>query len=337
MIVWRVHSLLVLAVFVPFVTLDALFLTSACTKVPDGAWFTLLLAVVLASVFILWRYGKEAQWKAEAGDVVTASLLLAGKTDGNDRLHASFGGAMLTTIKGTGIFFDKQGGGIPTAYSNMLQKFEARPEIQIFLHVRALPSPTVPMDDRYSVALVPSIANCYRVVIRHGYNDQVITEDLGSICVREVRRFLIGRLRVPEPPPLGTNHSNDTASKSHAISDDGDHPISRVRSIELASVAAAALDSNSDAETSLRIRTLDTAVKSQTVFIVGKEELRIHRGKSVGSWHESSWWADRIGKDAVRRAILGVFLLIKENTRAKVSSMGIPIDKLVEVGFVKEM
>jgi KUP system potassium uptake protein len=35
--------------------------------------------------------------------------------------------------------------------------------------------------------------------------------------------------------------------------------------------------------------------------------------------------------------ILTVFLWIRDNTRAKVASMRIPIEKLVEVGFVKEL
>jgi KUP system potassium uptake protein len=35
--------------------------------------------------------------------------------------------------------------------------------------------------------------------------------------------------------------------------------------------------------------------------------------------------------------LLRIFIWIRENTRAKVASMRIPIDKLVEVGFVKEI
>lgn len=65
LVVWRLNWILVFAVWLVFATLDGLFLTSALTKLPDGAWFTLLLAVILASTFALWRYGKEKQWQAE--------------------------------------------------------------------------------------------------------------------------------------------------------------------------------------------------------------------------------------------------------------------------------
>jgi KUP system potassium uptake protein len=38
-----------------------------------------------------------------------------------------------------------------------------------------------------------------------------------------------------------------------------------------------------------------------------------------------------------QRFVLHIFLWIRDNTRAKVASMKIPIEKLVEVGFVKEL
>lgn len=81
-IVWRLHLLLVLAVFLFFACLDGLYLSSALTKVPNGAWFTLMLAAVLASTIITWRYGKETQWKAERSDRIPVSYLLSARDDG---------------------------------------------------------------------------------------------------------------------------------------------------------------------------------------------------------------------------------------------------------------
>jgi KUP system potassium uptake protein len=39
----------------------------------------------------------------------------------------------------------------------------------------------------------------------------------------------------------------------------------------------------------------------------------------------------------MKRVVLMFFLWLRDNTRAKVSSMKIPIDKLVEVGFVRNL
>jgi hypothetical protein len=99
-VVWKLHWLLVLAVWIPFVTLDGLFLSSALTKIPGGAWFTLLLATVLSSIFVLWRYGKEKQWAAEETGVLKLSTFIRKNERGLYYLPDSMGGRELNPIKG---------------------------------------------------------------------------------------------------------------------------------------------------------------------------------------------------------------------------------------------
>ncbi len=43
------------------------------------------------------------------------------------------------------------------------------------------------------------------------------------------------------------------------------------------------------------------------------------------------------GTGIFKRVVLEVFLWIRENTRSKTASMNIPVDQLVEVGFIKEV
>ncbi|KAK5256307.1 hypothetical protein LTR40_010435, partial [Exophiala xenobiotica] len=66
--VWRFSPYLIFFPWLIIACMDATFLSSALTKVPDGAWFTITLAFILASIFLLWRFGKEQQWFAEAED-----------------------------------------------------------------------------------------------------------------------------------------------------------------------------------------------------------------------------------------------------------------------------
>ena len=104
LIIWRLNALLVLAAFLVFGSLDGLYLSSALAKVPDGAWFTLVLAVVLASIFTLWRYGKEQQWKAEGGNNISTARLILKKDGEPAHLTEAFGGGELTTVKGESMF-----------------------------------------------------------------------------------------------------------------------------------------------------------------------------------------------------------------------------------------
>ena len=104
LLVWRLNPFLVLFVFLVFGTLDGAYLSSALLKVPQGAWFTLALAVVLSSIFILWRFGKEQQWAAEASDRFLPSHLVTTGADGQLQLTSAFGGGRVTHIRGIDLF-----------------------------------------------------------------------------------------------------------------------------------------------------------------------------------------------------------------------------------------
>lgn len=215
-------------------------------KVPNGAWFTLLLAVILAAFFTLWRYGKESQWSSES----------QGQRELSDVVQENF-----TPVEGFAIFFDKTGSFVPQCYEQWLQKFRAQPEIVVLMHLRSLSVPHVTAEDRFAVAKT-SIPNVYRLVVRYGYGDHIITPDLSNMVYGEIRKAI----------------------------------------------------TNSD-----RLEQLDKAYRSQTLFLLGKEKLRI--GKS----------------SILRRLALGLFLWIRENCRNRIEKLNVPIDRLIEIGFVKEL
>lgn len=192
---------------------------------------------------------------------------------------------------------------VPTVYEEFLRKFEAQPDIQVFLHLRALSIPHVAAEERYSTSKT-SLPNCYRLTIRHGYNDIPVTEDLGNVVYYEVRKHII----------------LSSAQQSHPTSTTG---VST--SIELTEEAEQQTTTSSSAESrnarlQRRLSALDTAMETQVVYIVGKEQLRLLAHNSIA-----------------KRFVLGIFLWVRDNTRAKVASMCIPVEKLVEVGFVKEI
>ncbi|KAI2702727.1 hypothetical protein CBS147354_9727 [Penicillium roqueforti] len=82
MFAWRISPYIVLLPWLTVACLDGTYLSSALTKVPDGAWFTIALAAILAMLFLLWRYGKEQQWFAEAEDRVPTAHFIVSGSDG---------------------------------------------------------------------------------------------------------------------------------------------------------------------------------------------------------------------------------------------------------------
>lgn len=68
------------------------------------------------------------------------------------------------------------------------------------------------------------------------------------------------------------------------------------------------------------ITNLDAAYSHKVLYIVGKEQMKIKPNTA-----------------RVRKVFLHVFLWIRDNTRNKMANLRLPTDKLIEVGFLKEI
>jgi KUP system potassium uptake protein len=252
--------------------------------VPDGAWFTLVLAFILASIFSLWRFGKETQWRAESKHLLTPSALLdaaPSSTTGNSSsiaLKPAFGGLTISTVPGLGIFFDKAGdpASLPPCFAEFVKKFAARPAVVVFFHMRPLPKPSVPQNERYIVTRMAGMASCYNVTLRHGYTDDVLHPDMARDLVTQIE------LAISRAPQTG------------ALNEELKH--------------------------------LRSSYTSQMVYILGKEVMKIRNsGARFSPW------------GLLRHFFLWIFLWLRENSRTKLADMNIDADKLIEVGFVKEI
>ena len=323
MIVWKLSALIVLPIFLVFIALDGAFLSAALVKVPQGAWFTLLLACLLSAVFILWRFGKEQQWKAEAADRFSPSRLVTTNAAGQLALTPAFGGAPISPIPGLALFFDKAGELTPTVFLHFLTKFAAAPEVAIFFHLRPLPVPSVAPADRYTVT-TSAVPDCFRLVIRHGYTDEVITADLAGLVYAQVRAFVArgggaGRDRA-RPARDGEPANTERPNGERSSTTGGSTASSASKPAPVADATVAAAEANGEDDVAARLRRLDAAFARQNVYVVGKEQMRIRADAGVA-----------------RRVALRAFLWLRENTRSKMAALRIPADKLVEVGFVKEV
>ncbi|KND89681.1 Potassium transporter 5, partial [Tolypocladium ophioglossoides CBS 100239] len=228
-LVWRLPVYMVLPVWLFFGALDGAFLSSVFEKVPDGAWFTLMLAFILSSVFTLWRFGKETQWRAESLDQLSPTSL----DDTGSGTSSALSG--LSTVPGLGIFFDKAGNPahVPPCFAHFVAKFAVRPAVVVFFHMRPLPVPSVAADERYVVTRMPALASCYSVTLRHGYADDVLQPGMA--------RHLVAHMELA---------------------------LSRTR------------------HDAAELETLRAASASQTVYVLGKEAMRI---RPTGAGTNRAW------------------------------------------------
>ncbi|OOQ83159.1 potassium transporter 5 [Penicillium brasilianum] len=296
MFVWRISPYLVFLPWLTVACLDGAYLSSALTKVPQGAWFTITLAAILAMLFLLWRYGKEQQWFAEAEDRFPTSHFIVSNPNGQVSLSKRYGELPIGHTRGLGIFFDKAGETTPIVFSQFVLKLTALPEVIVFFHLRPVEQPSIAVENRFTVSRL-AIPNCYRLVVRFGYNDVIITPNLASVIVDQVRRYLTSR---GASVPL-----DEEGEEKDSVNPDG-----------------STAEGSRDARALLvsEIAKLDAAYSHKVLYIVGKEELKIKSNTA-----------------RIRKTLLQIFLWIRENTRNKMANLRLPTDKLIEVGFLKEI
>jgi len=307
MFVWRISPFKVFLPWLIIACLDSTYLSSALTKVPTGAWFTITLASVLASVLLLWRFGKEQQWFAEAEDRFPTSYFITTGPDGQMRLADRFDGMPLSTTRGFGIFFDKAGETTPIVFSQFVLKLTAMPEVIVFFHLRPLETPSVAPENRHAVSRL-AIPNCYRLVVRYGYNDEIITPNLASVIAEQIRRYLAEkhfhlRRQVSLDPPGTTANENQANSTDY------------VTATSLAEKEVVSEERYDD-----ELAKLDNAYAHNVLYVMGKEQMKIKEGTNYA-----------------RMVLLWMFLWIRDNTRNKMANLRIPTDKVIEVGFLKEI
>jgi len=263
------------------------------------------------------------------------------------KLTPAFGGHTITRVHGMGIFFDKAGAPLttPTVFVHFLQKFHAAPDVVVFFHLRPVTSPTIPVDERYKVSQCftgapgerrSEMPNCYRLTIRHGYNDEVITHDLGMLVFEQLRNYVIRGGSESAMRNAAVEDTADTSNTSSTESATG-QPVARITFhdgpkntqttsdppkafAEQEKGLGAPWPSFDQVSVSKKLTDLQRAYDNQVVYVVGKEQLRISPNTSF-----------------VHRVLLAAYVWLRENTRSKVQALNVEVDKLVEVGFVKEM
>jgi KUP system potassium uptake protein len=293
-VVWGLSPYIVFLPWLTIAAMDGAFLSSVLTKVPVGGWFTVTLAAVLAALFILWRWGKEQQWAAEAEDRFPSTHFIDRKQDGSLSLTQNFGGTPLSKIAGMGIFFDKAGETTPIVFSQFIRKLTTTPAVMVFFHLRPLEKPSVAPEERYSVSKL-AVPNCYRLIVRHGYMDDVISPDLATLIHERVRDHIVRQAVGDEP---SSNLAGSGATSSGA---------DEKRALTEPSIASSLL-------------TLDQAFGHEVLYIIGKEQMRV-----------------KAQTNFLRFTLLHIFLFFRDITRTKIASLNVQRDRVIEVGFVKDI
>ncbi|KAI8142725.1 potassium transporter-domain-containing protein [Fennellomyces sp. T-0311] len=188
-IVWRWNIIFSIAFLLFFGLIDGAFLTSTLRKVPQGAWFTLAVAIVLSTVMYIWRYGSLRQWDYER---MLKIKMRKEELDADNTTVAVSPLKPSTKLNFVMVVFDPAGFDSPTSFQHLQTVLQVEPAVVIFCHLRHINVAHVPEDERMIVFRPESTSSTYRVILRQGYKDLPdTTEEFGQLLVNRVA-YLLG-------------------------------------------------------------------------------------------------------------------------------------------------
>jgi KUP system potassium uptake protein len=144
------------AVIVPFLLIDMIFLAANALKIPQGGWMPLLVGGLLVVLMMTWRRGTRILFdKTRKVDVPLLELI--------DMLQKS----QPHRVKGTAVFMTSDPDTAPAALLHNLKHNKILHEQNVVLTVRTADAPRVADDER--VRIEPVGDSFWRVTMNFGY------------------------------------------------------------------------------------------------------------------------------------------------------------------------
>ncbi|OAT05798.1 potassium uptake protein [Blastomyces gilchristii SLH14081] len=310
-IIWNVHVLIVMPIFFFFLCIDALFVSSALYKVPSGGWFTIAMAAILSSTLLTWNYGEECQLEADRDDSSLSRARVFADTSGTLFIREGARHLEVKKIRGIGIFLVETDLNSPPVFDHFLRKFEASHEITVLLHINRIPKYHVVPKNRFRSSAT-AIRGVYRVTLRLGYGDTINWNVFEQLLIDELETLISSDGTSPPTDPQRDLdfHHQDKIPSPHSIQLPA--PSSSDEGIPMSTIHA------KTRHELLPPPDLNAITQKPITYIIGRDKLFIKE--------ESNF---------VRRAMLTVFVAVKNQQRTKLSQLKVPVDRLVEIGFSK--
>lgn len=165
---WHKPPIVALCFFLFFGSIELLYFSASLMKFGEGAWLPILLALFLMTIMFVWHYATIKKYEYDLHNKVSLEWLLA--------LGPSLG---IARVPGIGVVFTDLTSGIPANFSRFVTNLPAFHRILVFVCIKSVPVPYVPLAERYLVGRVgPATHRSYRCIVRYGYRD--VHQDVDS-------------------------------------------------------------------------------------------------------------------------------------------------------------
>ena len=153
---WHWPKWRIVLIFGPLGIVDIAFFTANMSKIPHGAWFSLVVATVLFIIISSWSTGRVAMMRSLSKEAVPA-----------DDFTAKVAAGAYKRTEGTGVFLVASPTHVPRALLATIRNFGRIHELTVLLTVQTLDTPYA-TDAERSEAIEIS-AGLWRVFLRFGF------------------------------------------------------------------------------------------------------------------------------------------------------------------------
>ena len=158
--VWKWPVALGVAVTIFLMGIDGFFWFSNILKIPDGGWFTILVAAVIFLLMLTWYQGRQQMAARRGGD----GLQLA------EFLEAIFA-SQPQRVEGTAVFLHTPDVAVPNALLHNLKHNKVLHQQNLFVAVCYHEVPWVRSRDRLKIHALGN--GCWQVEVHYGFMDKV--------------------------------------------------------------------------------------------------------------------------------------------------------------------
>jgi KUP system potassium uptake protein len=154
--------------FALFVTIDVIFLASGLMKLFEGAWFPILVGLVIFTVLTTWATGRRIMRERLAESALPLPVFIKSAAGSVHR------------VKGTSVFLSAAPDSVPAALLHNLKHNQVLHERVLILTVKVEDVPHVPTEK--GVEVHDAGQGFYRVILHYGFMEEVdVPRDLAGI------------------------------------------------------------------------------------------------------------------------------------------------------------
>jgi len=163
--IWRWNRVIAAATIGTFLVVDGVYFASNITKIPDGGWFPLLVALVSFTVLTTWAKGRRLMRERLEASALPLPVFVKST------------GASVHRVRGTSVFLSTSADTVPAALLHNLKHNQVLHERVIILNVKVEEVPHVAAERR--LEFHDAGAGFYRMILHYGFMDEVdIPRDL---------------------------------------------------------------------------------------------------------------------------------------------------------------